>query len=98
MSDGSSARSQTCSPRRIGRSGAGDMSAHGSGPAGSLPAVAPAIAHGYRASTVTASLAARFSPFPEGWWGYPSAPPDPVSVVQVVGSGSIDPRLIGTLW
>jgi len=47
---------------------------------------------------VTASLAAWFSRFPEGWWGYHWAPPEPMSVVQIVGSGSIDLRLMATLW
>jgi len=47
---------------------------------------------------VTASLGAWFSRFPEGWWGYHWAPPEPMSVVQIVGSGSIDLRLMATLW
>jgi hypothetical protein len=47
---------------------------------------------------VTASLAAWFSRFPEGWWGYHWAPPEPMSVVQIAGSGSIDQRLMATLW
>ena len=60
--------------------------------------VAPVPSHGYRACTVTASLAAWFSRFPEGWWGYHWAPPEPMSVVQIAGSGSIDQRLMATLW
>ena len=47
---------------------------------------------------MTASLAAWFSRFPEGWWGYHWAPPEPMSVVQIAGSGSIDQRLMATLW
>jgi len=63
-----------------------------------MAAVAPVPTRGYRASTVTASLAAWFSRFPEGWWGYHWAPPEPMSVVQIAGSGSIDLRLMATLW
>lgn len=47
---------------------------------------------------MTGSLAAWFSRFPEGWWGYHWAPPEPMSAVQIVGSGSIDLRLMATLW
>ncbi len=36
--------------------------------------------------------------FPEGWWGYHWAPPQPMSAVEIVGSGSIDARLMATLW
>jgi hypothetical protein len=44
------------------------------------------------------SLAAWFSRFPEGWWGYHWAPPRPMSVVEIVGSGTIDARLMAVLW
>jgi hypothetical protein len=44
------------------------------------------------------SLAAWFSRFPEGWWGYHWAPPQPMSAVEIVGSGAIDARLMATLW
>ena len=36
--------------------------------------------------------------FPEGWWGYHWEPPHPMSAVEIVGSGSIDTRLMATLW
>ena len=36
--------------------------------------------------------------FPEGWWGYHWAPPQPMSAVEIVESGSIDARLMATLW
>jgi len=60
--------------------------------------VAPPPTRGYRACTVTASLAAWFARFPEGWWGYHWAPPEPMSVVQIVGSGTLDLRLMAMLW
>lgn len=47
---------------------------------------------------MTGSLAAWFSRFPEGWWGYHWAPPEPMSAVEIVGSGSLDARLMATLW
>jgi hypothetical protein len=47
---------------------------------------------------MSGSLAAWFSRFPEGWWGYHWAPPEPMSAVQIVGSGSLDARLMATLW
>lgn len=43
-------------------------------------------------------MAAWFSRFPEGWWGYHWAPPEPMSAVEIVGSGSLDMRLMATLW
>jgi hypothetical protein len=52
----------------------------------------------YRARTMTGSLAAWYSRFPEGWWGYHWAPPEPMSAVEIVGSGSLDARLMATLW
>jgi hypothetical protein len=36
--------------------------------------------------------------FPEGWWGYHWAPPQPMSAVEIVESGTIDARLMATLW
>jgi hypothetical protein len=47
---------------------------------------------------MTGSLAAWYSRFPEGWWGYHWAPPEPMSAVEIVGSGSLDARLMATLW
>jgi hypothetical protein len=45
-----------------------------------------------------ASLEAWYSRFPEGWWGYHWSPPRPMSAVEIVGSGSLDGRLMATLW
>ena len=45
-----------------------------------------------------ASLEAWYSRFPEGWWGYHWSPPRPMSAVEIVGSGSLDVRLMATLW
>lgn len=36
--------------------------------------------------------------FPEGWWGYHWTLPEPMSAVEIVASGSLDPRLMATLW
>ncbi|HET7686931.1 MAG TPA: hypothetical protein VFM19_11035, partial [Candidatus Limnocylindria bacterium] len=36
--------------------------------------------------------------FPEGWWGYHWAPPQPLSAVEIVGTGALDQRLMATLW
>jgi hypothetical protein len=47
---------------------------------------------------MTGSLAAWFSRFPEGWWGYHWMPPEPMSAVQIVGSGTLDTRLMAALW
>lgn len=44
------------------------------------------------------SLEAWYSRFPEGWWGYHWSPPRPMSAVEIVGSGSLDVRLMATLW
>src|SRR5437870_5353070 len=60
--------------------------------------VARSHSHAYRARTMTGSLAAWYSRFPEGWWGYHWAPPEPMSAVEIVGSGSLDARLMATLW
>ncbi|MGZ6214026.1 MAG: hypothetical protein ACXWMG_03645 [Candidatus Limnocylindria bacterium] len=45
-----------------------------------------------------ARLEAWYSRFPEGWWGYHWSPPRPMSAVEIVGSGSLDARLMATLW
>ncbi len=36
--------------------------------------------------------------FPEGWWGYHWSLPRPMSAVEIVQSGSLDVRLMATLW
>jgi hypothetical protein len=43
-------------------------------------------------------LARWFSRFPEGWWGYHWAPPQPMSAVELIGTPTIDARLMATLW
>jgi len=45
-----------------------------------------------------ASLEAWYSRFPEGWWGYHWSMPQPMSAVEIIGSGSLDGRLMATLW
>ncbi len=47
---------------------------------------------------MTGSMDAWFSRFPEGWWGYHWTPPEPMSAVQIIGTGSLDTRLMATLW
>jgi hypothetical protein len=47
---------------------------------------------------MTGSLAAWFSRFPEGWWGYHWAPPRPLSAVEIIGTGALDARLMAMLW
>ncbi len=47
---------------------------------------------------MSGSLAAWFSRFPEGWWGYHWTPPEPMSAVEIVATGSLDLRLMATLW
>jgi len=44
------------------------------------------------------SLEAFASRFPEGWWGYHWSPPRPMSPIELVASGSLDARLMATLW
>jgi hypothetical protein len=44
------------------------------------------------------SLAAWLSRFPEGWWGYHWAPPQPLSAAEIVGSGAVDERLMALMW
>ena len=43
-------------------------------------------------------LEAWFHRFPEGWWGYHWAPPTPMSAVELIGTPTIDSRLMATLW
>jgi hypothetical protein len=47
---------------------------------------------------MTSSLAAWFGRFPEGWWGYHWEPPNPMSAVELIGTPTIDSRLMATLW
>ncbi|MDQ4034992.1 MAG: hypothetical protein M3153_03605 [Chloroflexota bacterium] len=47
---------------------------------------------------MTGALAAWFDRFPEGWWGYHWAPPRPMSAVELIGTPTIDSRLMATLW
>ena len=47
---------------------------------------------------MSGSLDAWVDRFPEGWWGYHWAPPQPLSAVEIVGSGALDQRLMATLW
>lgn len=44
------------------------------------------------------SLAAWYARFPEGWWGYHWTPPTPMSSVELIGTPTIDSRLMATLW
>lgn len=39
-----------------------------------------------------------YNRFPEGWWGYHWSLPRPMSAVEIVESGSLDARLMATLW
>ncbi|MDP9468433.1 MAG: hypothetical protein M3P32_06805 [Chloroflexota bacterium] len=43
-------------------------------------------------------LEAWYGRFPEGWWGYHWSLPQPMSAVEIVESGSLDARLMATLW
>ncbi len=36
--------------------------------------------------------------FPDGWWGYHWEPPVPMSAVELIGTPTIDSRLMATLW
>jgi hypothetical protein len=47
---------------------------------------------------MTGALRAWYSRFPEGWWGYHWAPPQPMSAVELIGTPTIDSRLMATLW
>jgi len=44
------------------------------------------------------SLQAWFDRFPEGWWGYSWSPPRPMSAVEIIGTPTIDTRLMAVLW
>ena len=63
-----------------------------------VASVAPHSDPAYRARSMTGALAAWFSRFPEGWWGYHWAPPRPMSAVELIGTPTIDSRLMATLW
>lgn len=39
-----------------------------------------------------------FERFPPGWWGYHWSAPQPMSVVEIIGSGSIDARTMALTW
>ncbi len=43
-------------------------------------------------------LATWFNRFPKGWWGYHWALPEPMSAVELIGTPTIDSRLMATLW
>jgi hypothetical protein len=47
---------------------------------------------------MSAALAAWYARFPEGWWGYHWEPPQPMSAVELIGTPTIDARLMATLW
>jgi hypothetical protein len=47
---------------------------------------------------MTGALAAWLDRFPEGWWGYHWEPPTPMSAVELIGTPTIDSRLMATLW
>jgi hypothetical protein len=49
-------------------------------------------------ASLDASLDAWYGRFPEGWWGYHWSLPRPMSAVEIVESGSLDARLMATLW
>jgi len=50
------------------------------------------------AATMEPELDAWYGRFPEGWWGYHWSLPRPMSAVEIVESGSLDARLMATLW
>ncbi len=39
-----------------------------------------------------------FERFPAGWWGYHWSAPQPMSAVEIVGSGSVDARTMALAW
>ncbi|HET9417271.1 MAG TPA: hypothetical protein VFP30_06995 [Candidatus Limnocylindria bacterium] len=47
---------------------------------------------------MTGGLRAWASRFPEGWWGYHWAPPQPMSAVELIATPAFDSRLMATLW
>src|SRR4029078_3710219 len=61
-------------------------------------AVACRPARAYRAITMDRALIDWYRRFPEGWWGYHWSMPQPMSAVEIIGSGSLDARLMATLW
>jgi hypothetical protein len=61
-------------------------------------AVACRAARAYRANTMDRALIDWYRRFPEGWWGYHWSMPQPMSAVEIIGSGSLDARLMATLW
>jgi hypothetical protein len=52
----------------------------------------------YRDGLMSGALRAWYSRFPEGWWGYHWAPPQPMSAVELIGTPAFDSRLMATLW
>jgi hypothetical protein len=52
----------------------------------------------YRGPTMNRALVDWYRRFPEGWWGYHWTLPTPMSAVEIVASGSLDGRLMATLW
>ncbi len=66
-----------------------------------VPRDVPACAARKPRATVAASMDARldwYRRFPEGWWGYHRELPQPMSAVEIAASGSLDARLMATLW
>ena len=47
---------------------------------------------------MSGALAAWFSRFPEGWWGYHWASPRPMSAVELIATPAFDARLMALLW
>ena len=47
---------------------------------------------------MSGALQAWYSRFPEGWWGYHWAPPQPMSAVELIGTPAFDSRMMATLW
>ena len=47
---------------------------------------------------MSGALRAWYSRFPEGWWGYHWAPPNPMSAVELIATPALDSRLMATLW
>ena len=50
------------------------------------------------AAPMSGALRAWYSRFPEGWWGYHWAPPNPMSAVELIATPALDSRLMATLW
>jgi len=66
--------------------------------AGPYGPVAWPSSRAYRAGTMDRALVDWFRRFPEGWWGYHWSLPQPMSAVEIIASGSLDARLMATLW